>query len=752
MRLPLILVLAQTLAFGGQPLRAAELPADASSVTSPAEAQKLLDQIGSQLGEAQAKLDELEPQIDEISGQVKKNKYGGASNPEISGNYGTIMKDVNGFGLADHHGVGMLVKLDMSMLVHTEDGGSIAAGFGPVMSPGAYPAWVADDTDEVHKGTGTASRAGTLLGALKLSFHKGPFNAVGGVQSFQTSILTLSGPLSDRPILFDKNPYMTNITSKAYYENQFLTGVPKRSAEESEHYLHGIRTDLDLPGDFKLMNFVGNYEGYYDNNSLAHEYGGELVWDRSDAIGSKVKFIGYNRSNDTGEMRAAGGTPSERYFGLTNNTIFSVMGQQKVGPVQAEAEAATSAYADQTGIQGGLQLQGQALRLKTETAIGDSTLRLGAYSIGATYFAIDPMGKYNAGGANLLRYRDDPERPGHIIQQTVVADPTLPINNSTTYSIGSQLRFGNSFLNLNLQNSLQQAPTDARIWSAHYEGGSNLSDGTWFLNFNNNYQAWLPPSGTTALYNNGVPVPGLEREFFWNPRRDPPSAASPTTFQLNDYNTTYSPISWAAGSLGPLPGVIPDRGGKLYYHAYHQLETNLWRRNFEGIVNAERDTGLALSPSTKSISVASADLRMNVTDYIPLGRALYWQTYGELMTVTDTQLFVPNLDPWNLFGQSILDSTFIYNVHDDVVMLLNMGVENWVSDRMPLAFINNRGEWQKGILEYHDRQAGVGLDWNALPGKLNVYFRAKLVQHYDASAMGNSFQSRQMLWEMKTYF
>ncbi len=282
MRLPLILC---TIALLARPMAAAD-------ATAPTDLSKAIDQAGKQLGEVQARLDDLEPQIDDLGSAIKKNRYGGSSNPEISGSYGALFKDADGFGLADHHGVALLLGLDISILFHTDDGGSFAGGFSPVFTPGAYPTWVVDDTDELHKGTGTATRSGTLLGAFQMTYHKGPLTGEAGFQSFQTSVLTLSGPLSDRPILFDKNPYMTNISSKSYYEGQFLTGVPKRSAEESEHYIMGLRSMLDLPNEMNAMAFIGDYEGFYDNDTLPHEFGGTLTWDHSDTSGSKVKLIG----------------------------------------------------------------------------------------------------------------------------------------------------------------------------------------------------------------------------------------------------------------------------------------------------------------------------------------------------------------------------------------------------------------------------------------------------------------------------
>lgn len=740
--------------------------------------QAQLDNLDKQLANQQASLDDTSDRVDGLVTSIRKNQYGGSSNPEISGSYGALGKDAWGTGLIDKHGVAFLMKMDLSILVHLDNGGEVDLGFGPAWTPGAFPKWVADDTDEEHKGLGTASRLGTLLGTFKGDFKKGNLDLTGGFMSFQTSLFTLSGPLSDRPILFDKNPYQSNVTSKSYYENQFLTGVPQRSPEESEHYIMGFKGDLKLPRDLSLMSFVGDYEGFYDNQTVPHEYGGVLAWDKTDTLGGRYKLIGYNRSNDVGEITQLSGITTSA-FGLMNDTVFSVQAEQKLGPAKMVGEVAHSDYQDNSG-DNGIKTQGIAWRYQTDVPYHDQSFHLAAYGISPNYMVIDQIGKYNANGTNLLRYREDPAHPGDYIQQTVVADPSLPINDSTTYAVGGKFRLGSAFLNVNLQNSVQQAPTDARIWASHYEGGGNLNEGAWFVFFNNNYQAWLPPSGTTAAYSNTGTAVNLEREFFYNPSRSGPSGSMPTTFQLNNYDMTYAPLSWSAGAVtsGALPvvapatngngtyivpsgtwtadkpgGVIPDVNHNLYYSSYHELETNLWRQNYESIVNADRSSGLADAPSVKSISTATGDLRMNLSEFLPMrGRNLFFQVYGSLMTVNDSTMVVPSLDPNNLFVQGIIDSTLVYNLTDDVNMLLNLGIENWVSDRMPTQFMNNDGQLQNGTLEYHDREGGIGLDWNAIPNKLNMYFRVKLIDHEDSFAGQNNFQARQMWWEMKSYF
>lgn len=753
--------------FLGRPAPAEDAqPPDPVAPMDPAAMQAQLDALSGRLAEMQARIDDITPDTEDQLTAVRKNKYGGSTDPALSGSYGPLFKDAEGFGLINKNGVALLMKMDLSLIETLPDNSVITVGFGPAWTPGAYPTWVVDDTDEEHIGLGTASRLGTLLGTFKFGFKDGPFDGTAGFQSFSTSIMTLSGPLSDRPDLFDKNPYMANITSKAYYENQFLTGVPKRSPEESEHYIMGLKTDMALPGNLTLMDFIGNFQSFYTDDTLPHEYGGTITWDKKDSLGGVYKFIGYNHSNDAGEMLTDQGT-LYGYFGMMNNTVFGIQGDQTLGRTNAEFEVDNSRYDDSSGING-VHVDGQSWRVATETHLGDQLLRLGLYGISPDYLVTDPQGLYNNNGANLPRYREDPDHKGQIISQTVVADPSLPINDTYTYKVGAQFRSGNSFLNLKLQNSRQMEASDAQIWASHVEGGGNLNEGTWFVFFNNNYQSWIPPDGeapgtapnaaapnSSAAYNTD---PSLEREFQYNSQRSGPTPAFPTTQMLNAYDETYAPTNTNTrpanlpGGTPFVPGAIYDVNNKFLYNSFHDLETDMWRVNYEGVVNTNAQ-GQALAPSVKSISNATADLRMNLADYLPLqNRALYWQAYSEVLTVNDNPVYVPSLDPNNLFVQSLVDTTVVYSATDTVNLLLNIGMENWVTDRIATYFENNNGQYQNATLEYHDREAGVGLDWNFIPNKLNLYFRVKLLDHEDSFAHQNNFQARQMWWEMKSYF
>jgi hypothetical protein len=320
----------------------------------------------------------------------------------------------------------------------------------------------------------------------------------------------------------------------------------------------------------------------------------------------------------------------------------------------------------------------------------------------------------------------------------------LPINITTTYSVGAQFRIGSAFLNFKLQNSQQNSPTDSRIWSTHVLNGTNLSGSDWFLLFNNDYIGWHSPISQNAAVNMNDPATLKKREpyYFINSR------AEVTNTKLDDYNKTYVPQS-LPGSAPTVKNYIPDSQNKYWYASYHQMEAGSWRMNYEGFVVADRATGLALAPSAKSISNATVDLR---TSFPVTGRTMFWHAAGEITTVNDASLFIPSMDSSNLFVQSVADTTLGYNVTDPIVMLLYMGIENWSSDRTVDRFTNIRGENVKGTLEYHDRTAGVGLDWNARPGKMAVFARAKVMYHHDSSAMSNDFVARQLMFEVKTYF
>ncbi len=740
--------------------------------------QDQLGALGDRLAEIQAHLEDVQQPTRDLLDLIKGKRYGGMSDPAISGDEDILYKDAAGFGAALKNGAVFFTKLNIDVIETLPDNSVIHLDFGPAWSPGQYiQPWNVDDPDEEHVGLGTATRLGTLMSTFNASVTSGKFTVTAGNQSFSLSPFSVSGQLSQLPYLFDMNVYRDSSTSKSYYDSQFLTGVPLRDPTESTHPIMGVTTNYNFTPDLSLFDFVGNFQNYYTNSTQPHEFGGMLELNKKDTWGGDYKVIGYNHSNDTGEIISAYGSPLG-YFGLMNNTVASFAGEQKLGPTLADFELANSRFDDDSGSNlalangvawGGVHVDGQAWRFDTVTRIGGQKFLLGVYGMAPDYLVTDPQGYYNNADANLPRYRPNPLDPGQIIAETVVADPTLAMNDTVTYHVGTQLQFGSSFLMLNLQNSVQQQASDSQIWASHYEGGSNLGEGGWFVFFNNDYQSWLPPDAykygsanasnpTPSTANGGLTGTGvnpyLERQFDYNQLVSGPTPAFPTTELLNNYNNTYAPTNNPTqASDAAAPGAIRDVNNQYLYNSYHDLETDdLWRMNMEGIVNSTPQ-GQALAPSIKDISVATADFRSNLGDYLPLeGRELFWQLYGEMLTVNDSALVAPSMDPNNLFVQTVLDSTLVYNLTDTVNLLLNMGLEDWATNRIATSFVNQDGQTQNATLAYFDREAGVGMDWNFIPNKLNLYLRVKLLNHYDAFANQNNFHEIQMWWQARTFF
>ncbi len=745
-----------------------KLPANLS--ISPQEAQmvsKLSQEFGGELKVIRSEMEKLEKELgpigenidavgelsDEIMGEIKSKKYDGTSFPNIAGRIGFTAVDIYGDGRADKHGVAILGKMEMDINAQLPDGSRLETGFGPAWTPGR-PDSFKDDTDEIRASAGTGGRAGVLLGGLKTKWSKGNFSGTAGFMSFQTSLYTLSGRLSNRPVVYDKNPYLTNILSKAYFENQFSTGVPKRSPEESEFYTMGVRVDYRLLDLLDIMAFSGYDDNFY-NWMTPRVNGGMLTINKPDTWGGRYRFIGYNRTNDFGEALFAPAANTQNWAGrqqsawsfrpnlssgtpgFYNDTLWSLMIEQNMLGSQLTAEG-TMSYMDNSS---GVHVQGNAFRVGVEKVLGPVTWAVGGYYIDPNFGT-----HVQNNGNNLFRVRPDLVSTSGFIHQTVIADPTLPINNTSTYSLGAKFRIGGMFVNMNIQNSQQNSPSDSRIWSSHFLNGSNLNGADWWSLFVNNYIGWYTPVTQSATYNNLTPTvlatygnrfETTEPFFTNNPR------AESGNVKLDDYNNTYVPQDT----------IIQSKDSKYLYGAYHQLETGTWRMNYEGFVVSDPVTGLALPASTKSISTASIDTRVDLDDWFGIfGNHVFWQTYGEITTVNDTGLFMPSLDPSNLFVQSILDTTIAVNPIDNVVLSLSMGIEEWRSDRTVRDFTNMRGEQVKGTLEYHDRTAGVGLDWNIRPNKLAFYMRAKLVYHHDSSATSNDFVARQTMFEIKSFF
>ncbi|MGH7441859.1 MAG: hypothetical protein ACREKE_04210, partial [bacterium] len=230
---------------------------DSGSLT-PAQLDAEISALGDRLAEIEAHMDDVQQPTQDLLDKIKAGRYGGSTDPAISGDEDILYKDAEGFGAASKNGSVFFTKLNLDIIETLPDNSVIHVDFGPAWSPGQdVQPWNVDDPDEEHVGLGTATRLGTLMSTLNASVKKGNFTVTAGNQSFSLSPFSVSGQLSELPYLFDMNVYRDSGTSKSYYDNQFLTGVPTRDPTESTHPIMGVTTNYNFTPDLSLFDFAG---------------------------------------------------------------------------------------------------------------------------------------------------------------------------------------------------------------------------------------------------------------------------------------------------------------------------------------------------------------------------------------------------------------------------------------------------------------------------------------------------------------
>jgi hypothetical protein len=141
------------------------------------------------------------------------------------------------------------------------------------------------------------------------------------------------GILSDRPALFDRDPYVLEETAKGHFENAFLHSFIKRGDIWSKHGFYGAEfMNNALPGGgmFKIMGGKAEkFDEQYDKLYL-YEYAGRFTQpiDFSILNGSEVSVNFFNTSNELSEIETLApdvvdpNFPSKPYGYLQSATIY----------------------------------------------------------------------------------------------------------------------------------------------------------------------------------------------------------------------------------------------------------------------------------------------------------------------------------------------------------------------------------------------------------------------------------------------
>lgn len=561
-----------------------------------------------------------------------------------------------------------------------------------------------------------------LGGASQVAFHRLRLGATGqgyalqgGYLEVKNSALTLAGSSSGRPSFFERDRYAeTQLAKDAWLA---ALELDPKDRYQPGRFPWGLQGNADLLDAGHLQLFMLVPEGFYGPPATAlRDAGGRLTWDLG-ADGGSVGVAAFNRFNDSREIIDAGGSTSNAVSGLQMNTVLTAIVDQSFLGLRWSAEGGGAWFDSPL-----LHAQGLGMVAKVSKAMGAWDLALSGQVLEPGFISGGPSSVGPTGPAGDLNPQLFLPGVTRTVQGTSVDDPSKAMGNAAM--AGFKLRYKPSFgvLNVGVRSGSQLSPSSSQLRAAHGLGGDNASGAAWWQLFGGSYAPWVRQgSAAEAL--------------------DATSSRSRALDLYNRSTLTNGPRSDSAGDLD------------YPWEPYRELDVSGWRDATERIELADPVSGLPLAPSTKSISIAFADWRLRLDKLFGMERGFYLLAYQDLVSVRDGPPGLP-LVQGGLFQQSVGQLTAVLQAGERLFLILNAGHEDWTSDAQPLSI----RPWSPslaahpGRLEYHDRQAGLGLDWDLLPNALSFYARFKVLEHHDSAYEPNDFQSRQLWLEAKSFF
>jgi len=527
--------------------------------------------------------------------------------------------------------------------------------------------------------------------------------------------------LSERPSLFDKDVYALEETTKGHYENAFLHAFVARGDIWSKHGFMGIRIqnlNLDLFGIKNRTKIMAGkaeqFDERYDKLYL-YEYAAKttFIMDLPMLTGTEVSLNFFNTSNEKAEIETlAPDTPSDNYPYKPDGYI----------------QAATIAGADfKLNAANFLKLDGEFAMADTHSYLpklfdqydnfyppkynqnGTAVYLRGkldelpVVDLSLKYSRIDPDYAARASAINDTARRvswpaGTEYGDVNIYFDTYAGDPTLYYNNMSRIDVLSSVEIPGSmgFININYGMASQIKETGNRVFVDHFLFGNRLTGAMWWHLFYSQY---------------GFPVKARDRGFY-------------------QYNAEDHPFVDKAG-LG-----------------YRYLFTEEWLTNKEMIV-LEGDPE---ETSVKHIANASVEVKLFLNRMLGFENNLFFQLYGELVTLSGDTIAMPTYDPNTLFSQNLLSSFLVYNLTRRVNIMAVGSIERWTTNKsVQLTDYDGNGEIDPRPIEYIDKSFGFGLDYDFAP-RTSLHLRAKKFMHEDLVYPSQNFDGWHLYAEVKNFF
>ncbi len=515
--------------------------------------------------------------------------------------------------------------------------------------------------------------------------------------------------LSERPALFERDPYALEETTKGHYENAFLHAFVKRGDIWSKHGFMGIGVyNLDLLGGGKFKVMAGKAEQFderYDKLFL-YEYASRFSYPVNIPVlyDTEIAANFFNTSNEKAEIETlAPDAPSDNFPIKPDGYIQAqtiIGGDIKTNilnliKIKSEFEQSDyhgylpkpfSDYASYYPPR--VNQKGNAFYIKS--ALTFLPVEFKFTQIDADYVArasaVNNTARYVSKTAGVDIYYD-----------TYAGDPTLYYNNIKRLDLSSNIEIpGNfGFVNVGIGSASQLKPTTKQVFVDHFLFGNRLTYPVWWHLFFSQY---------------GYPVSARDRGFY-------------------NYNDARHPAVDMAG-LG-----------------YRYIFTEKWLTNKEMIILP----GNPDETSIKYINNASIEFKFLLNKIFGLSNNLFLDLYGELVTLNPDANFNVTFDPKSLFSQNLMNAFIVYNLTRKINIMVEACVERWTTENSVRLKLSSSEADEKRPIDYIDNSYGIGLDYDFAP-RTALFLRVKKFFHNDLVYKTQNFDGTILFMEVKNFF
>ncbi len=551
--------------------------------------------------------------------------------------------------------------------------------------------------------------------------------------------------LSNRPALFDRDPYALEETSMGHYENAFLHSFVARGDIWSKHGFMGVgiynNDFFGTKGMLKLMaGKAEKFDEMYDKYYL-YEYAGRYLQpisiDKDLEIALAANF--FHTSNELAEIITMNPPPVNDYnfpqapYGyIKAQTIAG--GDTKINIYNLFETSGEFEISNYHGFMRPFPPPDYyAPRINMIGTASYAQIKAKQpFTISGKYTKIDPT--YIADASAIIDtafYKIDTS-PGGDIRHGIVdwdsysGDPTLLYNNTQRMDLFTSIPIPAGFLNLTYGSASQINPTSNLLYVDHFVVGNRLTGPMWWHMFFSSYgYPDLTAGGMDgyAAYNDG------------------------------DY---------------PFRGAITSS----QYKGKRYIFTQKWLTNKEMIVldqdpRPDPVTGKPVR-TKKFTNNASAELKLQLNKIFGLQNNLFLQGYFELVSVwPGSDLMVTYGDKGALFTQNLISSFIYYNITRKMGIMFEACIERWYSDNSvaydngnPPRDANDKPIYTYKPINYLDNSFGLGFDYDFAP-RTALYLRAKRFFHqdlyYGKYKVGNEWRTQDfdgwfLLMEVKNFF